>query len=208
MSDDAGADQRRRLRLKNRRRHIITLSVAFTIVVALAAYSLGILFWNVQSPLDSLSFRPTCPTERVTPAKQPVSVQVLNAGGRSGAAGSLTEELKKRKFKVAKPGNDEDPPRHDAEVQIRYGKHAASEALTAALYFNSADMKEIERNSKKIDIVIGGDFTEPRKDDAVKEEMVPQPLPCAHEEPASQQPTSSTDAMRQLPSVGTHAIMG
>lgn len=83
-----------------------------------------------------------------------VSVRVLNASGRQGLAGAITEELDQRDFKVTAPANTT----RDERTQIRFGALGMPAAYTLAAHFESPVLLLDDRADGNVDLFIGEDF--------------------------------------------------
>lgn len=88
-----------------------------------------------------------------------VKVNVYNTTWRSGLADEVASELAERGFKTGKVGNDPDRKFLPKDVAvIRYGPDADLAAKVVAEQVPGATLEQVERTSKRVDIVLGNRY--------------------------------------------------
>jgi len=146
---------------------LIALLVAVAVLVVLGiGYGIVSL---VRGPGDeSASGEPTpvptpCETTYVTPAETlpkpaKVTVNVYNATETSGLASATATELEDRGFVVGKVTNDPVGQPIAGVAQIRFGPKAAKQAELLLLYVPGAELVELDRSGRKVDLAMGDTF--------------------------------------------------
>ena len=109
----------------------------------------------IGSGFTSLAPRP--PVDLPRPGG--VLVNVYNATWRPGLAKVVRTDLVGRGFKGGKMGNDPDKAfLPDDSAWIRYGKDQVFEARLLAQYVPGAVLKQVDRQSRDLDLVIGNEY--------------------------------------------------
>ena len=145
---------------------LIALVIAVGIVVlAGIVYGLVSLVRGPAEPTaEETTAAPTpCATatvavSEVLPAASKVTVNVYNATDTSGLASKTATALEKRDFTVGKVGNDPVGKPITGVAQIRFGPKAALQAQVLLLQVPGAEMVELQRGGKKVDLAMGDTF--------------------------------------------------
>lgn len=142
---------------------LIAVGVLVVVGVGFAIVSL------VRGPGDPAAVEPSqsptpCVTETVPagdllPTPADVKVNVYNATGTSGLASKTASALEKRGFVVADVANDPVGKPITGVGQIRFGPKAEEQAQLLLLYVPGAELVELERKGKKVDLSTGDAFT-------------------------------------------------
>lgn len=105
-----------------------------------------------------------CVTTSVTPAEvlpkpAKVKVNVYNATGTSGLASKTANELEGRGFQVRKVANDPVGKSITGVAQIRFGPKGEPSAQLLLLYVPGAELVELDRKGRNVDLATGDGFT-------------------------------------------------
>jgi len=105
-----------------------------------------------------------CVTELVAPGDvlpkpSDVTVNVYNATTVSGLASKTAAQLEKRGFTVAKVANDPADREITGVGEIRFGPKAAEQARLLLVYVPGAELVELERKGKRVDLAMGDSYT-------------------------------------------------
>ena len=92
-----------------------------------------------------------------TPAK--VKVNVYNATATSGLASKTANELEDRGFRVGKVANDPVGKPIPGVAEIRFGAKGAQDAQLLLLYVPGAELVELDRKGRNVDLATGTGFT-------------------------------------------------
>lgn len=99
------------------------------------------------------------PVQVKAPLQNSFDVNVVNAGGTSGAAGAVLKELPLRQFKAGKAANDDSGRRVPGLGQVRYGADGLDQALVVQkLLLPQAQLVNDYRKGTAVDLVLGPDF--------------------------------------------------
>jgi hypothetical protein len=124
-----------------------------------------------------------CTTIMVTPAEvlplaSRVTINVYNSTKRVGLAGDAAKLLGVRGFKIAKVENDPLGVVIEGEGEIRYGPKGEAGAKLMAYHFPTATLINDGRKGKRVDVVLGQQFTDLANDAEVVAQLA-QPSPSA-----------------------------
>ena len=124
-----------------------------------------------------------CTTIMVTPAEvlplaSRVTINVYNSTKRVGLAGDAAKLLGVRGFKIAKVANDPLGVVIEGEGEIRYGPKGEAGAKLMAYHFPTATLVNDGRKGKRVDVVLGQQFTDLANDAEVVAQLA-QPSPSA-----------------------------
>lgn len=121
-----------------------------------------------------------CPEPGAAPAAPAeIEVRVLNGTGRSGLAGSVSEELGARGFVTGETGNSNDAPQ---AATIVYGPDGYLSAMGLAAHVGEAELRLDDREGTGVDLLLGQGWTgiaEAAAAEAAMAEPVPAPEGCA-----------------------------
>lgn len=148
---------------RRRRRTALVLTVLLLLLAGVLVFAITQFRESTDSPSADNGDATTGPTEQVTqapPEMDPaeISVNVYNATGRQGLAGSTADALATYGYTIA--GFDNDPLGATVEVvDIRHG----AEGADAAAYlqqelFPNAQLVPDEREDDSVDLVLGDGF--------------------------------------------------
>ena len=106
-----------------------------------------------------------CTTVMVTPAEvlpraSRVTLNVYNSTKRVGIAGETSKFLSVRGFKIAKVENDPLGVGVQGAGEIRYGAKGEANAKLVAYHFPDATLIKDDRGGKRIDVVLGQQFSD------------------------------------------------
>lgn len=101
----------------------------------------------------------TVPAGDLLPKPAAVKVNVYNATGTSGLASKTASALEKRGFVVADVANDPVGKPITGVGQIRYGPKAEKQAQVLLLYVPGAELVQLDRKGRKVDLSTGDAFT-------------------------------------------------
>ena len=106
-----------------------------------------------------------CTTVMVTPAEvlpraSRVTLNVYNSTKRVGIAGETSKFLSVRGFKIAKVENDPLGVGVQGTGEIRYGAKGEANAKLVAYHFPDATLIKDDRGGKRIDVVLGQQFSD------------------------------------------------
>ena len=118
-----------------------------------------------SSASDAVDPTPTpCVTTSLTPADvlptpAKVKVNVYNATATSGLASKTANELEDRGFRVGKVANDPVGKPIGGVAQIRFGPKGEPGAQLLLLYVPGAELVELDRKGRNVDLATGDAFT-------------------------------------------------
>ncbi len=114
----------------------------------------------------------------VLPLASRVTINVYNSTKRVGLAGDAAKLLGVRGFKIAKVENDPLGVVIEGEGEIRYGPKGEAAAKLMAYHFPTATLVNDGRKGKRVDVVLGQQFTDLANDAEVVAQLA-QPSPSA-----------------------------
>jgi hypothetical protein len=118
-----------------------------------------------SSAADAADPTPTpCVTTQVTqaellPKPAKVKVNVYNATATSGLASKTASDLEDRGFRVGKVANDPAGRALPGVGEIRFGPKGAEGAQLLLLYVPGAELVELDRKGRNVDLATGTGFT-------------------------------------------------
>ncbi|MCU1537166.1 MAG: hypothetical protein JWP82_1517 [Humibacillus sp.] len=128
------------------------------VVILLVLLGLGGAFYYASTYFTSSS-KPSgpCTTQPVTAPLVPgdVSLNVYNATGRAGLAGSAAATARDRGFTVKSVGNDPKNARIKQAAQVRYGPAGAASAKLVLSHLRGAVGVNDKRAGDTVDLVLG-----------------------------------------------------
>ncbi len=95
----------------------------------------------------------------VLPKPAKVTLNVYNATATSGLASKTANELEDRGFPVGKVANDPVGRPIPGVAEIRYGPKGAQNAQLVLLYVPGAELVELDRKGRNVDLAMGTGFT-------------------------------------------------
>ena len=99
------------------------------------------------------------PTKTVAPPEASFALNVYNAGGKKGAAGTTADALRTHNFNVSVVSNDPYRKTITGVGEVRFGPEGASLAKQyVAKYAPGAKLVEDGRDGKSVDVVVGPNF--------------------------------------------------
>ena len=139
-----------------------------------------------------------CTTVMVTPAEvlplaSRVTVNVYNSTKRVGIAGETSKLLSVRGFKIAKVENDPLGVGVEGVGEIRFGTKGELNAQLMAYHFPDATLIKDDRGGKRIDVVLGQQFSD-LADDAEVVAQLAQPSASASPEGCTTPEATPSDA--------------
>jgi hypothetical protein len=139
-----------------------------------------------------------CTTVMVTPAEvlplaSRVTVNVYNSTKRVGIAGETSKLLSVRGFKIAKVENDPLGVGAEGAGEIRFGTKGELNAQLMAYHFPDATLIKDDRGGKRIDVVLGQQFSD-LADDAEVVAQLAQPSASASPEGCTIPEATPSDA--------------
>ena len=144
---------------QRRRRSLLTIGVV--LLGLFFAFWYGLSYYEADQ--DARAARPPAPTcrpydpEVVTPGE--VTVNVYNATGRSGLAGSTSKLIADRGFVLGKVANDPSKRKTPAVAEVRHGpKGAAAAELVAAVMPTGTTVVADKRTDATVDVALGTAF--------------------------------------------------
>ncbi len=146
---------------------LILLIVVAVLVVAAVGYGLISLFrgsGDAAAGETPTALPSPCVTTMVTPQDvlpkaAKVTVNVYNATDTSGLASKTATAIEKRGFKVGEVANDPVGKPITGVGQLRFGPKGAEEAQLVLLYVPGAELVELDRKGRKVDLAVGEGFT-------------------------------------------------
>ncbi len=99
------------------------------------------------------------PVSGLLPKPAKVTVNVYNATTVAGLASKTAVDLEKRGFKVGKVANDPAGRKITGVGQIRFGPKGADQAQLVLVYVPGAELVELDRKGRKVDLAMGDAFT-------------------------------------------------
>jgi hypothetical protein len=128
----------------------------------------------------------------VLPKPAKVTVNVYNATDTSRLARKTANAIEKRGFKIGNVENDPVGKPIPGVAQVRYGPKGAERAELVLLYVPGAELVELDRKGRKVDLAVGDAFTglapQPEVDAAL---ALPSPVASGPGCPASASPSPS-----------------
>lgn len=143
----------------------LLVAVGVLVVVGLIFGIRALTGGGSEPAAEDASTAPTpCVTETVPagdllPKPADVKVNVYNATATSGLASKTASALEKRGFVVADVANDPVGKPITGVGQIRYGPKAQQQAQLLLLYVPGAELVELDRKGRKVDLSTGDAFT-------------------------------------------------
>lgn len=155
-------DTGRSLARRRRRQRSTAIAGAVAVVVfGGAAYS---IFYFTDSMPGSADASPTCTVTAPPPPQQAAPLNVYNASGEKGQAGSIAEAMQSRDFDVAAVSNDPYKEKLRGVGQIRFGPDGKAFATKYVKPIApKATMVEDGRTDSSVDLVLGKDFPHLKK---------------------------------------------
>ncbi|PIF03619.1 MAG: hypothetical protein CSA63_01570 [Propionibacterium sp.] len=166
--------------LPKRTRTILTPVILLFLLVVLIASA----FWGFKE-VTRAAPTPTpdpCVDQKVGKVLKPklVQVRVLNGGYTTGLAGRVSAKLRKKGFKVGKPGNTDER----VKQTIIVGASADSpEVQLVAGYFKAAIVRADQRVDHTVDVLVGTEYAG-FNNSAPKQVPVPGETACLPAKPA------------------------
>jgi hypothetical protein len=113
---------------------------------------------------DAAATPSACATTFVTagealPQPAKVTLNVYNATEKSGLASRTATEFESRGFRIGDVGNDPVDKPITGVAQIRYGPKGAARAELVLLYVPGAELVQLDRKGRKVDVAVGDAFT-------------------------------------------------
>ena len=143
----------------------LLVGVGVLVVVGLVFGIRALTGGGGEPTTEESSTTPTpCVTETVAagdllPKPADVKVNVYNATATSGLASKTASALEKRGFVVADVANDPVGRPVTGVGQIRYGPKAEQQAQLLLLYVPGAELVQLDRKGRKVDLSTGDAFT-------------------------------------------------
>jgi hypothetical protein len=129
--------------------------LVFLLVLALAAGAAWIWVFSSGHTTSAASCTPAAPSM----APGTVTVHVLNASQKQGAASAVAKELQARGFQVGAPADNDRSGRSVSGVgEIRFGARGAKQAAYLKAYLPGATEYQDTRATAVVDMVIGPDY--------------------------------------------------
>ena len=105
-----------------------------------------------------------CATATIIPAQvlpdaSSVVINVFNSTKRAGLAASTAKQLRSLGFTVKKVGNDPQNAQVQEVAELRYGPKGENGAKLLQAYLPGAKLVPIQRSIKRVDVVVGAQFT-------------------------------------------------
>ena len=146
---------------------VALLVVVGVLVVIGVGYGILSLVRGSSDPSSAEAADPTpspCVTTIVTaaevlPKPAKVKVNVYNATATSGLASKTANELEDRGFRVGKVANDPVGKPIPGVAEIRFGAKGAEGAQLLLLYVPGAELVELDRKGRNVDLATGTGFT-------------------------------------------------
>jgi len=146
---------------------VIVLIVVAVLVVVGVGYGLLSLVRGSGDPAASdepVALPSPCVTTMVTPADvlpkpAKVTVNVYNATETAKLARKTANAIEKRGFRIGDVANDPVGKPITGVAQLRYGPKGAEEAQLVLLYVPGAELVELDRKGRKVDLAVGDGFT-------------------------------------------------
>lgn len=188
---------------------VVLLVVVGVLVVVGIGYGVVSLIRGSSDSSAADAADPTpspCVTTLVTPAEvlpkpAKVKVNVYNATSTSGLASKTANALEDRGFQVGRVANDPVRKPIPGVAQIRFGPKAEPAAQLLLLYVPGAELVELDRKGRNVDLATGDGFTGIAPQAEVDAQLaVPSPVasgpgcpsPAAARSPASSSAPSPT----------------
>jgi hypothetical protein len=145
----------------------LLIVVALLVVVGIGYGILSLVRGSSDSSAsDSPAAVPTpCVTTMVAagdalPQPVKVKVNVYNATATSGLASKTATAVEKRGFTIVDVANDPTGKPITGVAQIRYGPKGESGARLLQLYLPGAEMVQLDRKGRQVDLAVGDAYTE------------------------------------------------
>lgn len=150
-----------------------------------------------------------CATATVIPAQvlpdpSSVVINVFNGTTRSGLAAATAKQLSGLGFTVKKVGNAPQGQKVSGVAELRYGPKGENGAKLLRAYLPGASLVAIQRSTKRVDVVLGSQFTavgdeaevvaalaEPSASTYGPGCVTPSPVPSAPAAPTAASPSTS-----------------
>ena len=126
--------------------------LVFLLVLAVATTAVWI--WVFNSGADTTPAA-TCTPAAPSMAPGTVTVHVLNASQKQGAASAVAKELQARGFQVGAPDNDRSGRDVTGVGEIRFGARGKQQAAYVKAYLPGATEYQDTRATAVVDMVIG-----------------------------------------------------
>jgi hypothetical protein len=111
------------------------------------------------TPMPSPCVTTIVTAAEVLPKPAKVKVNVYNATSTSGLASKTANELEDRGFQVGRVANDPVGTPVPGVAQIRFGPKAEPAAQLLLLYVPGAELVELDRRGRNVDLATGDGFT-------------------------------------------------
>jgi hypothetical protein len=128
--------------------------LVFLLVLALATTAAWIWVFSSGHTTTTASCTPAAPSM----APGSVTVHVLNASQKQGAASAVAKELQARGFQVGAPDNDRSGRDVTGVGEIRFGARGRQQAAYLNAYLPGATRYQDTRATAVVDVVIGPDY--------------------------------------------------
>ena len=156
MADEYGMTSEERA---GRRRMVLTVLLVALIAFFVLWYAMSYVRADGGAPSDATtasSSSPETPACSIPPKK--VTVNVYNATDRTGLAGRVAKELRKRGFDVELVANDPKQAEVQGVGQLRHGKVTDPEARLLVKHAGELRDVQDQRTRETVDVVLGEEF--------------------------------------------------
>ncbi|MGN6751496.1 MAG: LytR C-terminal domain-containing protein [Intrasporangium sp.] len=136
-----------------RRQRRATVTIAVLLLALAGAFYYASTYFRQPVPKPVAACTTVKPVEPLRPAD--VSVNVYNGTKRHGLAGSTSQALAKRGFKIKKVANDPLKQTITKSAEIRYGEPGKQSAELLAQQVPGAALVKDKRKDDTVDLVIG-----------------------------------------------------
>lgn len=156
MADEYGMTSEERA---GRRRMVLTVLLVALIAFFVLWYAMSYVRADGGSETDSAasgSSSPATPACSISPKK--VTVNVYNATDRTGLAGRVAQQLRKRGFDVELVANDPKQAEVSGLGQLRHGKVTDPEARLLVKHAGKLRDVQDQRTRDTVDVVLGEKF--------------------------------------------------
>ncbi len=156
MADEYGMTSEERA---GRRRMVLTVLLVALIAFFVLWYAMSYVRADGGSETDSAasgSSSPAAPACSISPKK--VTVNVYNATDRTGLAGRVAQQLRKRGFDVELVANDPKQAEVSGLGQLRHGKVTDPEARLLVKHAGKLRDVQDQRTRDTVDVVLGEKF--------------------------------------------------
>jgi hypothetical protein len=182
MFTPPGVGGRRPERRTRRRTH---WGVLLLVVVLTAALVAGAWWWQSRPTTAEFTAGPEviCPSPAPAPTvvlPRAVTVNVYNATGRRGLAGTVATQLRKRGFRVGKVANDPLERKVTGAAEVRSSTVGANAARTVTAQVGTVVAVPDQRKDASVDLVLGAGFhaLQPTAAAAAALSPTPRPVPA------------------------------